>query len=284
MKKIIPVITAIALIVVVIAISVGVKLVDKYSYSKERADLEEYFNINREDEVAIVLQDERVEEKAKLLNCGYYFDMATVQKYFSNRFYEDENEQLLLYTLPEDTVRVKIGSSSYETANGAVDMGCPIALYVAQNEGGEKLYIHADYIKLFVAYSYEPFTEPNRMQVYTEATEGMRESRITKKTSVRYQGGVKSPILTDLEEGDTVTVLEEMENWSRVKTSDAFIGYVENKRLDAEGVTTADGSQAVERQMEAVSGFINPDYTSLTRDHKINLGWHVVAGRLEMIH
>ena len=100
MKKIIPVITAIVLILVVIAIGVGMKLAEKYSYSKERADLEEYFNLHGGDEVAIILQDECVEEKAKLISNVYYFDMATVQKYFSNRFYEDKNERLLLYTLP----------------------------------------------------------------------------------------------------------------------------------------------------------------------------------------
>lgn len=285
MKKLIPVITAIVLIIVVVAISVGVKLVDKYSYSKERVDLEEYFEISGEDEVAMVLQDERVEEKAKLINGEYYFDMATVHKYFNDRFYEDENERLLLYTLPEDTVRVEIGSSSYAVDGGAVDMGYPIAVYGGGPDGnGGTLYVAADYVKLFADYSYEAFTGPNRMQVYTEKPVGRREGRILKGTAVRYQGGVKSPILADLEEGDTVAVLEEMENWSKVKTDDALIGYVENKRMDvdsgiaAEGVQPQVQVQAGGNEGAAGSGFIHPEYTSLTRDHKINLGWHVVAG------
>ena len=281
MKKIIPVITAIVLILVVIAIGVGMKLAEKYSYSKERADLEEYFNLHGGDEVAIILQDECVEEKAKLISNVYYFDMATVQKYFSNRFFEDKNERLLLYTLPEDTVRVETGSSSYVTGEGAVDMGFPIALYAAQDGKEETLYIAADYIKLFKDYSYKAFTEPNRMQVYTQKAEEKREARIAKGTALRYQGGVKSPILSDLEIGDKVTILEEMENWSKVKTEDAFIGYVENKRMDTENVMAVEGAQAVERQEpeESVGAkFGNLEYTSLTRGHKINLGWHVVAG------
>ena len=276
MKKLIPVITAIVLIVVVVAISAGAKLAEKYSYSKERADLEEYFDIDREDEAAIVLQDERVEEKAKLIGGKYYFDMTTVQKYFNSRFYEDEKERLLLYTLPEETVRVEIGSSSYTTKDGASDLGYPVAAYGAGADGSsEVLYIAADYVKLFADFSYETFTEPNRMQVYTEKPAGRREGRIVKKTAVRYQGGVKSPILTDLEEGDTVIILEEMENWSKVKTADAFIGYVENKRMDVGiGMTEED----IQPQTAANPEFMNPEYTSLTRDHKINLGWHVVAG------
>ncbi len=279
MKKLIPVFTAIVLIILIVAVSAGVKLAEKYSYSKERADLKEYFGIEKEDEVAIVLQDERVEEKAKLIGGVYYFDMATVQKYFNDRFYEDRNEQLLLYTLPDDTVRVEIGASSYTTADGAVDMGVPIALYGAGPDGSsEVLYLAADYVKLFADYTYEAFAEPNRMQVYTEKPQDRQEGRITKKTAVRYQGGVKSPILADLAEGDTVIILEEMETWSKVKTADALIGYVENKRLETESAGMAVEDLQPQIQGTDDTGFRNPEFTSLTRPYKINLGWHVVAG------
>lgn len=278
MKKLIPVITAIVLIIVVVAISMGGKILDKYSYSKERADLQEYFSLNNEDEVAIILQNERVEEKAKLMDGVYYFDIATVYKYFNGRFYVDKNEQLLLYTLPDDTVKVEIGTSVYMQKSGSTDLGYTIARYGTASDGsGEVLYLAADYVKLFTDYKYEVFTEPDRMQVYTQdMPEEGNKGKLLKDTSVRYQGGIKSPILTDVSEGDTVTVLEQMETWSKVKTADAFIGYVENKRLEVSGA----GVVVMEEQPEATthSEFINPEYTALTRGHKINLGWHAVGG------
>lgn len=279
MKRLIPVITAIVLIIVVIAISVGAKLVDKYSYSKERADLEEYFGIDSEGEVAIVLGDERVEESARLMDGAYYFDLATVHKYFNERFYEDKNEQLLLYTLPDDTVRVEIGSSSYITKDGAADLGYPAARYAQASDGsGETLYIAADYVKLFTDYTYQTFTAPDRMQVYAEgyAGESMKTAEIVKDTSVRYQGGVKSPILKDVAAGEQVAVLEEMENWSKVKTEDAIIGYVENKRLAENGAGGVDVQP--QPQTENVSAFVNPEFTSISKPYKINLAWHAVAG------
>lgn len=279
MKRLIPAITAIVLIIVVIAISVGAKLVDKYSYSKERADLEEYFGIDSEGEVAIVLGDERVEESARLMDGAYYFDLATVHKYFNERFYEDKNEQLLLYTLPDDTVRVEIGSSSYMTKDGAADLGYPAARYAQAYDGsGETLYIAADYVKLFTDYTYQTFTEPDRMQVYAEgyAGESMKTAEILKDTAVRYQGGVKSPILKDMAAGEQVAVLEEMENWSKVKTEDAIIGYVENKRLAENGA--GDVSVQPQPQTENISAFVNPEFTSISKPYKINLAWHAVAG------
>lgn len=277
-KKIIPVIIAIVLIIIIIAISVGVKLMDKYSYSKERADLEEYFSINSMDEVAILLGDELMEESAKLMDDVYYFDLATVHKYFNGRFYEDEHEQLLLYTLPRDTVRAEIGSSSYTTKDGETDMGFPIARYAAEAEDDEEaLYVAADYVKLFTDYTYRTFTGPNRMQVYTqEYGEKGEKAQIVKDTAVRYQGGVKSPILTEAAAGDRVTALEEMENWSKVKTEDSIIGYVENKRLEKGG----ENGLAIEAQPQeaSASAFVNPEFTSISRPYKINLSWHAVAG------
>ena len=283
-KRVIPVIIAIVLIIFIVAISVGVKLMDKYSYSKERADLEEYFSIRSLDEVAIVLGDGLIEESARLMDGAYYFDLATVHKYLNDRFYVDENEQLLLYTLPRDTVRTVIGSSAYTTKDNGAEMGVPIARYAPAADGsGETLYIAADYVKLFTDFSYRTFTGPNRMQVYTKEYTGKgEEAYIAKDTAVRYQGGVKSPILTEVVQGDSVTVLEEMENWSKVKTGDAFIGYVENKRLEKGGGSSLEIEvQPQEGDASANAGgqsFLNPEFTSISKPYKINLAWHAVAG------
>ena len=56
-------------------------------------------------------------------------------------------------------------------------------------------------------------------------------AQLKKDTAVRLRGGVKSPILTQAAKGDTLEILEQMETWSKVKTADSVIGYVENKRL-----------------------------------------------------
>ena len=261
-KKVIPMLIAIALIIIIGGVSFGSKIIDKYSYSKERADLSAYYDISDSEDVAIVLQSEIVEERAKLIEGICYLDLDTVHKYLNDRFYLDRNEDLLLYTLPEDIVRVVIGSSVKETAGGSEDLGYTIARYE-----GEKLYVAMDYVKQYTNFAFQVFTDPNRVQVDTKWEE-MQVASIKKDTQIREKGGVKSPILTDAAKGDKITVLEQMETWSKVKTADSVIGYVENKRL---------GDVRVELPIP-VTDYTEPEYTSLTRDHKINLGWHVVAG------
>lgn len=262
MKKIIPVLIAIVLIIVVGAAAFGAKLLDRYSYSKEKANLAEYFGVTGDDDVPVILQDEKIEEHAKLWDGTCYFDFATVQKYFNDRFYEDKKEGLLLYTLPDAIVRTQIGTSEV-SKNGETE-SCD---YVLARYEGEQLYVAADFVKEYTNFSYELFTDPNHMQVYTEWNQ-RETATVTKDTQVRYQGGIKSDILREISKGESVTVLEQMETWCKVKTQDAYIGYVENKKL----------SEITTQEPIPVTDYEEPVYTSNTRDHKINLAWHGVDG------
>ena len=260
-KKIIPIVIAIVLIIIIGGVTLGSRILEKYSYSKERADLNAYYGITGSQEAAIVLQDEIVEEKARISDGICYLDMATIHKYLNDRFYVDGGEGLLLYTLPEDIVRNSIGSSVKETAQGSEELGYTVAIWE-----GDTLYVALDYIKQYTNFSYQLFTDPYRIQLTTEWP-SYEVASISKNTQVRVKGGVKSEILTDVQKGDQVSVLEQMETWSKVKTADSVIGYVENKRLT--GIRS--------EQPIPVTDYQEPEYTSLTRDHKINLGWHVVA-------
>ncbi|MDE5909593.1 MAG: chitinase [Lachnospiraceae bacterium] len=261
-KKIIPVLIAIVLIIVIAGISFGTKILEKYSYTKERADLNAYFQIAGDDDVAIVLQNEIIEERARLFDGVYYLDLNTVHKYFNDRFYEDKGEGLLLYTLPDDIIRTTVGSSEVTTKNGAETLAYQPARYE-----GDTLYLAIDYVKRYTNFSYEGFTEPNRLQIYL-TWEERKTAEVIKDTAVRVLGGVKSEILEDVSAGDKVILLEQMETWSKVKTADSVIGYIENKRLE----------EARTELPIPVTDYEEPEYTSLTRDYKINLGWHVVAG------
>lgn len=275
MKKIIPALTAIVLIVLIVVIAFGSQILEKYSYSDERADLNEYFNIYSGEEVPILLQDELMEEKAVLVDGVYYFDLATVHKYLNTKFYWDEGEGLLIFTTPTQVITSYVGGTSFYVDGAAADAGYLLSFtreVESEDEDGNvimvtALYVAADYVKQYTNYSYEVFTEPNRMQIYTEWNE-RQVATVKKDTAVRYRGGVKSPILKDVPVGEKLIVLEQMETWAEVKTLDGFIGYVENKMLS--DVTT--------ETPVAVTDYDEPEYTSLTREHKISLGWHVIGG------
>ena len=259
-KKILPVIVAILLILVIGGCTLGKMLLDRYSYSKEEADWNEFYQVSETDRSAIILQDEMVEEQALIKDGVCYFDLATVHKYMNEVFYADLSENLLLYATPTEVIRTTFGETSYITTEGTQDTG-----YVISFTEGDTVYVAADYVKLFTNYSYECFDR--HVQVYTEW--GTRQvAQLKKDTAVRLRGGVKSPILTQAAKGDTLEILEQMETWSKVKTADSVIGYVENKRLD----------EITEETETPVTDYQEPEYTSLTSDSKICLGWHSIGG------
>ena len=258
MKKVIPVLVAIVLICVVIGISYGKTLVDKYSYGQDWADYNSYFVVYSADEVPVILQDEKIEEKGKMIDGNVYFPMDTVKKYFTERFYHDYNENLLLYTNAATTVRTEIGSNSYVEAGETAMFSYPVSIMQ-----GDTLYIAIEYIKKFVNFSYELYADPVHMQIYTEW--GQKEVATVKKpTAVRWRAGVKSEILTEVDTGDIVELLEPLDDWMKVKTANGFIGYLEQKFIEDERI----------EQETPVTEVPVENYSSLNRGHKINLAWH----------
>ena len=261
-KRIMTVLVPIVLIFLVIAVALGSQILERFTYSKNQADLNEYFHLAQADEVAMVVQDAMVDEKALLRGGVVYFALSTVETYFTDRFYVNSMEQVLLFTTDTDVIQINIGDDSnvmYVSGTGqTLD-------YQAAFYEGDTLYIAADYVKRYANFDYQVYDEPLHMQVYTEWG-SYTEAVLAKKTALRYQGGIKSDILVQLAAGDVVTVLDQMENWSKVKTEDAFIGYVENKFLTGEKQT----------ERTCSTGFQELVYKNVQKEGKINLTFHQV--------
>ena len=252
-RKVIPVLIGLLLIVLILAGAAGVFLFQRYSGSKEEADLNAYFGLNGSQEVAIVWNQELTEEKGLLQDERCYLKLDTVHEMLNERFYVDHNEKLLLYTLPEETVQIGIGE---QTADG----------YTAAVEQNGDVWLALDYVKQYSDFNYALYTEPNRV-VLTTNWDTLQSAELKKNTALRVRGGVKSEVLQNLEKGTKVTVLEEMENWDQVQTQDGYIGYVQKKHL----------TDPAEETPVKDTGYVEPDYTGNLRDHKIDLAWHQVT-------
>lgn len=260
-KKVLPVLIPVLLIILILGVAVSTKLIEKYSYSKEEMDLAEYYSLQGDSEVAMIHQNEVIEAKALKEDGEYYLPLTFVQKYLNSRFYLDEADDLLLYTTPTQLYEIPFDSADYTVSGEGLSHGYKICV-----KDSDEYFMSLSYIKEYANFQYEIYEAPDRIQIYTVDQTTMA-AVVTKNTNVRYQGGIKSDILVKADKGETVAVLEEMENWSKVKTAQGVIGYVENKMLQGD----ADQVVTVEHTFEA------PAYTSLTKDYPINLAWHQVT-------
>ena len=262
-KKILPAIIIIVLIFVFAGIYVGQEILKKYSYSTEKADLEAYFGVEGADDVPIILGNEKIEEHAKLFDGYYDMDFASVQKYLNDRFYYGVEDGTLLYTTPTAVITNVIGTKAWSDSEG----GSSEESYVISRLEGETLFIALEYVKKYTNFYYEGFDNPNHMQL-TTSWEDEEVATISKNTQIRLRGGVKSEILEEVKKGDTVVVLEELENWSKVKSADSFIGYVENKRL----------KDKTTKSPIPVEDYVEPEFTGISKEGVVNVGFHNIGG------
>ena len=264
-------------IVLVIAAAGGFLLWKKYGSSNEKADLEQYYDIGAEDEVAVVIDHEVVRENADVTDAEgaepapipgrvydgqYYIEYSVVRDRINGRFYWDPNENVLLYTLPEGNVTVEVGSRDYTevTEQKSAD-------YDILKTEGRTAYIALPFISEYTNMEYEVYEDPVPRMVITSRWGESETAVIKRDTEVRYRGGVKSPILTEADKGAKVTVLGDEDDWMRVGTEDGFIGYVKTNAL--KDITT----ETISRDFE------EPVYSNISKDYTINMAWHNVANQ-----
>src|SRR5699024_6785246 len=122
-------------------------------------------------------------------------------------------------------------SSSYVRGGETVTEEYPI---VSQIDG--EYYIALDCLEQYMEIQSRVYENPARAVIlYKWGTVQTVDAR--EDAQVRYQGGIKSPILADVKAGQQMILLEELDNWSRVMTEDGIDGYIENSALSSPAET-----------------------------------------------
>ncbi len=258
----------IVLLIILLCGAFGFKIfLDRYSYSKEEADLNEYFSMQGEQDAALIWGNEISDIRLKYLDGTYYMDLGTVKERLNDRFYygrknASDETGMIMYALPEQMVSVIPGSTEVTTGDQS-----ETKTYIPARKEGDTLYLALDFVKEYTNFSYTAFSDPNRVQL-DNVWEEQEHAVISRKTQIRTSGGIKSDVLEQLEKDDVVTVLERMETWSKVKSADSIIGYVENKRLKDES-TYAE---------TPVTSYTEPEYAAKMMSGRVNMAFHNVWG------
>lgn len=247
-KKYKPAATVIVLIILVAVIGIISHVVMKRIPTKQKMDLSEYYGELAEGEAALILGSEKLEQRAFIVGERVYLPLDIVNTYLNQRYYWDAAGQQILYATPSELIRVSAASQ-------AGDM-------VWLKEG--RVYLNLSFVQQYTDIDAYISKEPYRVAIQYQFEDTMTVE-VKKKTYVRYQGGIKSPVLTEVKKGTTLRLLEELENWDKVATDDGYIGYIEKKKVSRPKETVFDRN------------FGGEQYTYLTIDQPINMVWHQVT-------
>ena len=245
-KKRFPVILIILILILLMGGAfIGTEVLKRIMPTKERANLQELYGADEGYASAII--DHAWSENPLLWRQEHaYLSYKMIHKELRSRFFWDSTERKLLYTLPTETL------SMDETS---VWEGTPI---LAEDQG--EVYVLLDFVKEYTDMDVQIGMDPVHV-VLTTRWDEEQVSVLSKDTEVRVKGGIKSPIITEVKAGERVTVLEQMENWTKVQTPDGWIGYLTN---------TAMGP--VEKEIPSHTS-VEPVYPNLSVDYDICLVW-----------
>ena len=260
-KKIIPFIAAAVLILVIILFMVLGNIIEKYTPSKDQKDAQEYYGITTDTDVAIICNNEVIESKGKLINDVVYLSYETVRSYINSRFYWDSNENILRYATASDLISVNAESSDYSVTKDTQSFGHTIVKADASTA-----YIAIDFVKQYSDFKYEVYTDPNRV-VITNSWGDYQAAPAKKNCEIRYQGGIKSPIITEVTKNTPLTILETGDTWTKVATADGYIGYIKSKNIGSASTQTLS------------SDFTPEEFGHISKNFKINLAWHQVTNQ-----
>lgn len=252
-KKAAPVLVVLILIVLVGAAGVVSFLINRYKPGTEYMAGNEYFNLTDENSVALIQNGELLEEQAVLIGGEPYAAYTYVESQLNSCFYWDEETKGILLTTSGGVQTLLLGDAAVAKTPG----GQP----AVQQESDGNVYISLDVVKEYTDLDYAYYSDPNRVVIRNE-WDGVEQATVQSDTAqVRQKGGIKSLILADVQKGDTLLYLENLDNWCKVMTADGYTGYIQTEDISE--------PEAIE-----VRTAKKDSYERITRDHKINLVWH----------
>lgn len=252
-KKAAPVLVVLILIVLVGAAGVVSFLINRYKPGTEYMAGNEYFNLTDENSVALIQNGELLEEQAVLIGGEPYAAYTYVESQLNSCFYWDEETKGILLTTSGGVQTLLPGDAAVAKTPG----GQP----AVQQESDGKVYISLDVVKEYTDLDYAYYSDPNRVVIRNE-WDGVEQATVQSDTAqVRQKGGIKSLILADVQKGDTLLYLENLDNWCKVMTADGYTGYIQTEDISE--------PEAIEARTAK-----KDSYERITRDHKINLVWH----------
>ena len=247
-KKYKPIVAVVVLVILVAVLGIVSHVVMKYIPSGEKMDLNEYYGEMADGEIAIVLGTEKLDERGLVDGDRVYLPLNVVNTYLNQRYYWDSANQQVLYATPSELTTVAASPES----------GDQVWLK------DDTVYLNLTYIQQYTDIDAYISKEPYRIAIQYQF-DNIKTVTVKKNTSIRYRGGIKSPVVTSVKKGAQLRLIEELDNWDQVATDDGYIGYIDKKNVGKASETTFDRN------------FEREQYSYLTMDGKVNMVWHQVT-------
>lgn len=251
---------AILFVVLVIASSV----LSSVAPNESMADLKQYFEVEKEDDVIIVLNGKISKTKGLYLDNTIYVPFEYAHDYMNKRLYYDAVEDVMFLSTSDAIIEMHRGSKTATIDGGTKNFDNP--LYQATNDG--RVWVNVKFLSEYSAFKYEQLHSPHLIAItnYTEDTKINVVTAVT-DTVVRIEGDIKSPILESIPADTNLTLVESGSSWSKVSTNKGIVGYVSSKDISEE------------KTKKIPKNEIQEDFKHNIYNNKVCMAWHQVTNQ-----
>ena len=184
--------------------------------STEHMEAAAYFGEPSPDEVTVVTSDAVLPRKALRGTETAYIAYEDALEYLNGRMYFDEKAELLTIALPDRILNLQAERSERPDTQEAVITP-------------DGLYLSVSFLETCSDFEAGTLADTPQFVIRTDFT--LPQASVREDCAVRMNPDIKSVIIRDLAAGETVTVLEAGDSFTRISTADGFIGYTDSTLL-----------------------------------------------------
>ena len=250
----------------VILAALAAALIYRFTPTSKTMDLQEYFGSSGKDGTCTIIVDGRAYPDAGTIVDGeVYASAGWIREHLTTRFYEDAETSAVLFTDGDGTWEYRNAQTSFTSDDGrSAQTEHPVMLVT---DGQTQLWLayclkSADFSASWYIGESDmtgAATSPARVVLRSGGAQD-NTATLARDTKLRYRGGIKSPILSSLAQGETVSVVSDLGDWTEVLTRDGITGYVKSRYLSG-------------RQTGTVAHTFEGAYSHVLLGQKIVLGW-----------
>ena len=254
---------AIVVAVLLIALLAATFLIYKYiAPSSEKKDLNTVFKV-KDKAVALVVDDELLEEYGKQLDGQIYVPADVAMTYMDRRIYVDKEERTLSYATANGVIVARAEEREFLLGKQRQTANKPILRVV----DGTSM-VSLSFIKEHASCYCKEYKNPSRLVIMSSREATYTFATLGSDTRVRTGPGKKYPYLTEVPEGDNVFVETDTKKENKyvaITTKDGVFGYIPEERMEK----TEKAAWTFEKTPES--------FAQQSLGEEVCLGWHQVT-------
>ena len=185
------------------------------------------FTSNEGEVAAVALEDSYAEEYGIVKNGDCFVNIDSLKSGVDDRFYYDKNEKLVMFTNATEVITSEVGKN-------ALTNGEEKDYQISFVENG-KCYVNMDFVTDCISAEYKLFEAKKKCPAIISLnykTGKVKEASLDDDIEMRTNGDYQNLIVKELKEDTKVKIIEEGENWDKVKAVGGIIGFVPSKYVD----------------------------------------------------